>query len=273
MIIRLLLCLVSFGTLYCQDSSSWTIQDASLMTKNYTEPEQHHAVVAVVKVTSEFNFDKTVSKLLELEENKDIQGILFVIDSFGGRMSLHSVIHDMIKAISLEKPTVALIAGAAVSGGYLMASATNYVIAHSFSEIGSIGIVCEYTRYYNPQVMDQGVQANMIKQVVGIGKYKLMDHPFSAEMNEEQMQYAYSKAQQVYDHFVKTVADNRNILVQKASDWADGQFFLSSEALKLGLIDEIGTFFTAKTKLLELINSRNHIQAPKKRLILLFDQE
>lgn len=55
---------------------------------------------------------------------------------------------DIVGAIN--KPIVSLVCEA-LSGGYLLASAANYIIAHKLSTIGAIGINGEYTTDQNFQ--------------------------------------------------------------------------------------------------------------------------
>ena len=52
------------------------------------------------------------------------------------------------------------------------------------------------------------------------------------------------------------MARNRNLSIDNHLDWADAKIFMGHEALKLGLVDEIGTLLDAEQKILELIKQK-----------------
>lgn len=245
-----------------------TITEPTPEIANPTKPK-----VAVVELTNGMNVKKILMKLVEIEEDPSIDGILFTIDHTGGAVSTFSVIHDTIKAVSLKKPTVGLLVGQAFSCGYLMASATDYLIAHSMSEIGSIGIFYEITRFRNAQQKDKDINAELAKEIISAGKFKMIQHPFGPELDDELRNYAQENAQCLYEHFVQTVARNRNLNLEQELLWADGKVFVAPKALQLGLIDEIGTIFTAKQKLLELIQKKNHAHANATSVELIFEKD
>src|SRR3989344_8540726 len=70
-------------------------------------------------------------------ENEDIKTVVLEINSYGGSPVASEEIMNAIRR--LNKPSVAVIRESAVSGGYLIASATNRIFASELSDIGSIG--------------------------------------------------------------------------------------------------------------------------------------
>ena len=44
-----------------------------------------------------------------------------------------------------------------------------------------------------------------------------------------------------YKQFIKDIAENRNLEIAKEKEWADGKIFTGNQALKLKLIDKLGS--------------------------------
>jgi protease-4 len=86
-----------------------------------------------------------------------------------------------------------------------------------------------------------GIKYTTIKQ----GKYKDVgssDRPLTAE--EEQL--LRDQTFKIYEQFIKDVSDSRKIPIQKVREIATGWVYLGTEALDLGLIDNIGTYKDAE---------------------------
>jgi protease-4 len=204
-----------------------------------------------------YDFDTTqlIFNLVEAVKNKEISAILLNIDNTGGSVEKYSAIHDLIKKIRVRKPVVGLITGAALSGGYMIASAVEYLIAQSASTIGSIGVVMELPKYKEPK-MAGNVEAKLEIELFSQGQYKTIWNPYYT-LTDSDRAYLKAEGQKAYDFFLKLVSENRNIDIKNAQEWADAKIHLASDALKLGLINEIGTIFEAEEKLLELIRKKN----------------
>ena len=111
----------------------------------FAEPESEPVnmavppTVALFYLNEEIDFKKTMMDLVAIAKDKSIHGILLIIDSSGGSATKFGTLYDLVKRITQIKPVIILIEGVAMSGGYLLATAGDYIIAHQGSEIGSIG--------------------------------------------------------------------------------------------------------------------------------------
>ena len=85
------------------------------------EIEGHEAANNNTKSTK---YDHLLPQLAELEENDEIQGALFLLNTLGGDVEAGLAIAEMIA--SLSKPTVSLVLGGSHSIGGPLAVATNY---------------------------------------------------------------------------------------------------------------------------------------------------
>lgn len=211
--------------------------------------------VAMILLTNDIDFKSTMFTLAEVARNKEIQGIILIIDNHGGEMGTFCAMHDLIKKISSMKPVISLITGGALSGGYMLACASEYIISHSGSEIGNIGVICEMTKYKNPKIAGN-LKADMEVEIYSGGEFKGLFNPYK-ELSEQDKEYMKESIAKRYECFLDIVAHHRNISKEDAPQWAAGKVHLPHEAIALGLIDSIGTIFEAEQKMLECIATRS----------------
>lgn len=69
-------------------------------------------------------YDEIIPRLVSIENNDDVEGVLFVINTMGGDVSAGLAIAEMIAGLS--KPTVSLVIGESHSIGVPIAVATDY---------------------------------------------------------------------------------------------------------------------------------------------------
>ena len=69
-------------------------------------------------------YDEIIPRLVSIENNDDVDGVLFVINTMGGDVSAGLAIAEMIAGLS--KPTVSLVIGESYSIGVPIAVAANY---------------------------------------------------------------------------------------------------------------------------------------------------
>lgn len=207
--------------------------------------------VAKIEVSEELNFNQIMADLSYAEKNNEIDAILLMIDNYGGSVARFSVLHDMVKAIT--KPVVSLVTAAA-SGGYMVACASDCIISSSMSIIGGIGVYQEVESYSNTKIENPaGLRADVEVQIISAGKFKVCKNPHF-KSNKEHKQYLQEGIDNIYKQFINMVADDRNIKLADSDKWAEGKTFTGSEALKLGLIDHLGTLFKAEEEILNLVS-------------------
>jgi protease IV len=210
--------------------------------------------VAFVFIQDQLDCNAMILQLMALAKDPNIQGVLLIIDNTGGR-GRDFAIRDLLVSIKKRKPVVALIIGHAASGGYLLASAADYIIAHTLSEVGSIGVMLEMTKYKNTKLTGP-IKAELDIEVLRAGKFKGLWHP-NVTLSEQDKSYYAESIQAYYMAFLKLIAQERNLSVEQHEEWADGREFIAEEAVKVGLIDEVGTMFEAEQVMLRLIQERN----------------
>ncbi len=189
---------------------------------------------------------KIVSELNELEKNKNIKGVLFVVNSPGGAVSPSIEIAYAVKRLSAKKPVVAYAVSTMASGSYYASIWANSIIANPGSMIGSIGVI-----FQSFNIKDLVKKIGIEEQTVYAGKYKTVGSVMRDWKNYEKNELQ-TIINDTYQLFIKDVASARGLNVNNHKKFADAHIFLAHKAKKVGLIDEIGTIFEAKNELVKL---------------------
>jgi protease-4 len=123
----------------------------------------------------------------------------------------------------------------AASGGYLIATAADRIVANPGTITGSISAVMHFADVQ--ELMKKvGVRSSVIKS----GKFKDIGSPVR-DMTAEEKQLIQGIVDDIYDQFVRTIAEDRKIPLEKVLSFADGRIFSGRQALQLKLVDELGS--------------------------------
>lgn len=170
----------------------------------------------------------------------NVNSILLNIDSPGGAVDGTETLVDVIRVARETKPVVSFVDGTMASAAYWAGSAADEIIASSnTSQIGSIGVVATHT-----DVSRAEEEAGIKTTEISAGKYKRIASQH-APLSEEGKAEIQSQVDQLYTIFVDSVAENRGVDVETVlEDMADGRVFLSKQAKKRGMIDQIASLET-----------------------------
>ncbi|WP_233704008.1 signal peptide peptidase SppA [Helicobacter mesocricetorum] len=205
-----------------------------------------------------------LEEFYQLEQNPNIKGILLVINSPGGGVAPSVEISEAIKRVSKIKPIVAYAQDSMASGSYLAGMWANFIIANKGALLGSIGVILN------------GVDISELAQKLGIksqslkaGDYKEAG-TFMRPWNSLEEEMLEGLIQEQYKMFVNDVVQARGLDINNQEYFAQGRILSAANALKLGLIDEIGSIYEAQNKLYTLagIEEPHWLQKDKFELYL-----
>lgn len=184
------------------------------------------------------NSDEILATLRMAEQEPEVAGILVRIDSLGGGPVAAEVIADTLKRSS--KPTVAVIREYGDSGGYLIATGAETIIASPFSDVGSIGVTMSYLENAGQNTRD-GLSFVQLSS----GKFKDTGNPNKPLTEDERL--LYERDLKIYhDAFVQKVATNRDLPLATIAKLADGSSMPGALALQNKLIDILGDQETSR---------------------------
>lgn len=197
--------------------------------------------------------NKTLEELEKAKKDKNIKGVLFVVNSPGGAVAPSVELAYAIKELKEIKPVVVYASGVIASGSYYASIWANQIVANPGSVVGSIGVIM------------QGVNAEDLMEKIGIstqtvkaGKYKESGTPTRkwTEFEEKQLQ---NVIDDTYNMFITDVATARNLDVKNHTSFADAKIFTSKQAKEVGLVDEVATLSFAQNKLITLAKVQNPV--------------
>lgn len=200
--------------------------------------------------TEENTYDATASENIVLgiedaENDKSVKAIILEVDSYGGYPVAGEEIAIALK--NAKKPTIALIREGGVSAGYMAASGADIIFASKNSVVGSIGVTMSYLD--NTQ---QNLKEGLNYVSLSSGKFKDTGDP-NKSLSQEEKNLLMRDVIITHENFVKMVAENRGLDIEKVKTLADGSTMLGEMALENGLIDQIGGMFEVKEYLKEKI--------------------
>jgi serine protease SohB len=204
-------------------------------------------LVAVVRLTGIIGYTTplspgmtlaSVSKTLERAFSiKQAKAIAIVINSPGGSPVQSHLIHLRIRALAEEhkKKVIGIVEDVAASGGYMIASAADEIVADPSSIVGSIGVVSASFGFHQ-LIKKIGIE----RRVYTAGEKKMMLDPFQPE-NPDDVKRLKAAQQEIHRLFISLVKERRGKRL-KGTDKTlfSGEFWTAGEAEKLGLIDGLG---------------------------------
>ncbi len=177
--------------------------------------------------------------------NPIIEGLILDINSPGGSAVPSALIMEAV--LNFSKPVVAYIRDSGTSGAYLIASAANKIVAHNYSVIGAIGIAL------NPYLEFSGLMEDYNVTYINLSypEHKDVGAPYR-EMSELEYNWSINKLIRLYDSFLSSASENRNMTIEELRPYANGSYYIGVEGLEYGLIDAIGSFNDAKDLLISI---------------------
>ncbi len=178
---------------------------------------------------------QTVLKALKTVKEKKFPAVLLRIDSPGGTVADSQEIYEALKQLRKNVKVVASFGNISASGGVYIGVGAEYIVANPGTITGSIGVILRGNNL--ERLLDKvGVSFKVIKS----GPYKDI-LSFDRELTSEEQTILQEMIDVSYQQFVNTVAQGRNLDVEKVKSFADGRIFTGQQALELGVVDRLGT--------------------------------
>jgi protease IV len=176
-------------------------------------------------------FSETIA---ELRRNKNIKAVVLRVNSPGGSATASDRMQRELKLLSKEKPLVVSMGNVAASGGYYISANASRIFAQPNTITGSIGVIGLQLNFQK-LASNQGLTWDVVKTS------KFADSAtVSRPKTKEELAIAQKFVNQIYDEFLDRVAEGRKIPKDKVNEIAQGRVWSGTEALKIGLVDELG---------------------------------
>jgi protease IV len=191
--------------------------------------------IARVTIDGMITEDRDMLRLLKrLSENKQVQGVIFSINSPGGTTTGGEAMFEAIREVGKTKPVVAQFGTVAASAAYIAGLATDHIVARGNSITGSVGVLVQWPEF-SGLLEKVGVKMNEIKS----GPLKAvpsMFEPVSPE-GRKSTEAMIAESQQ---WFLGLVRERRGVTTSAIPGLEQGRIYSGREALQYKLVDAIG---------------------------------
>lgn len=180
--------------------------------------------------------DRFAGIIAKVRADSTVKAVVFRVNSPGGTVLAASKIKEEIDLTRAVKPVIASYGDYAASGGYWISNSCDHIFSNATTLTGSIGVFSAIPEF--GKTLKDIVHVNMVP----VKSHKHSDmlsltRPFDAGETAWMQVYV----DDIYNSFVSIVAQGRDMTFEAVDEIAQGRVWTGADALKIGLVDEIGT--------------------------------
>ncbi|MBR3563138.1 MAG: signal peptide peptidase SppA [Bacteroidales bacterium] len=178
--------------------------------------------------------DRFIKVIDQIRADKGIKAVVLRVNSPGGSvMASEKIKHELDL---LEVPVIASYGELAASGGYWISNGCDKIFSDPTTLTGSIGVFGMI-----PEA------SKTLKNVAHVGVYSAKTHKhadmtrLTRPFDQAEYNYMLRSIEAIYDKFTTIVAEGRNLEKKRVDEIGQGRVWAGTDALQIGLVDEIGT--------------------------------
>ena len=191
-------------------------------------------------------YNTLIKDIRAIAADNSIKAVVFRVNSPGGSAFASEQIWKALEDLKAVKPLVVSMGDYAASGGYYISCNANYIVAEPTTLTGSIGVF--------------GIIPNLsglVSDKLGVNFEEVKTHKFGTlhtmrAATEDEKVKIQRGVEFTYDLFTKRCADGRVMEQDSIKAIAGGRVWTGSDAVNLGLVDELGGLNVAVAKAAEL---------------------
>jgi protease IV len=183
--------------------------------------------------SSQIGGDRLSLELRDLRLDPHVKAIVLRVNSPGGSATASDLIQREVILARKVKPVVVSMGTVAASGGYWISTYGDRIFAEPETITGSIGV---FGLLPNVKQLanDHGITFD------GVQTARLAMPSLSRPATPEELARIQAVVDDVYEQFLSKVAESRQMKRDAVQEVAQGRVWSGREALKLGLVDEMG---------------------------------
>ncbi|HSD96094.1 MAG TPA: S49 family peptidase [Sulfuricaulis sp.] len=203
--------------------------------------KRHTALVDLdgeISASSQASADNVISGLRAAFESTSTVGVILRANSPGGSPVQSGYINDEIKRLRTKYPKVplyAVIGDVCASGCYYAVAAADKIYADKASIVGSIGVLMNGFGF-----VDTMKKLGVERRLMTSGEHKGFLDPFGP-VKPAEAKHAQELLDQIHQQFIDIVRQGRGKALKETKDMYSGLFWTGDDAIKLGLVDELGS--------------------------------
>jgi protease-4 len=205
---------------------------AGVLLAIYAVPVPRVAVIRFQGLIWEESVPYLADMLESAAEDRSIRAVVLELDSPGGDVTATEELYFRVLELRRSKPVVVTIDYLAASGGYYLAAAGDHIYAKPASLVGNVGVIT-----FLPSVDEQRVTD---EDYVSTGPYKFS----GGSRGDYVLQIELAKL-----GFLEAVYSQRGERLRvEREQLASGEVYMGLQALRMGLVDDLGANSEAVTE-------------------------
>lgn len=164
-----------------------------------------------------------------------VKAIVMRVNSPGGSALASDIIRREVELAKDAKPFIISMGDVAASGGYWISTNADYIFAQPTTITGSIGVFGIIPNFQGLMTNKLGITFDNVSTNKNANFIDVM-----APMSEFQEAKINAQIIEIYDDFINLVSETRGLEPEFVNDIARGRVWTGTDALRLGLVDELG---------------------------------
>ena len=184
--------------------------------------------------------DRFAGIISSVRADSTVKAVVLRVASPGGSVMASEKIRTEIDLLRKDKPVIASYGSYAASGGYWISNSCDKIFSDKSTLTGSIGVFSMIPDFSGTaeKVFHVGVTN------VGSSRHSDM-YSLTRPLDAEETAYMQRSVDDIYEAFLENVSAGRGMDKAEIDEIAQGRVWTGSDALKIGLVDEIGTLADA----------------------------
>jgi protease-4 len=190
-------------------------------------------------------------ELRRLRQDDRVKAVVLRVNSPGGSASASELIQREVVLTKKVKPLVVSMGHLAASGGYWISTYGDRIFAEPTTITGSIGV---FGLLPNVKKLanEHGITWDSVQTAKLANPMTLTRPKNDVELNRIQ-----GVVDHIYEQFISKVADSRKLKKETVQEIAQGRVWSGQEAVKLGLVDELGGLDAALNHAAKMAKAEN----------------
>jgi len=196
--------------------------------------------------------ESTAALLRQARIDDTVKAVVMQVDSPGGSSFASEIIRqEVLELQAAGKPVVVSMSTYAASGGYWISAPADKIFASPSTITGSIGVFGMFMTFEDSlDYLGVNVDGVASTDIAGMSAMRELDPRFG--------QILQRNVESAYNQFITMVGENRDMTPKAVDKIAQGRVWIGSQALELGLVDELGDLDDAIASAAEMAELDNY---------------
>ena len=184
--------------------------------------------------------DRYAEILAQVRQDSTIKAVVLRVNSPGGSVLASDKIRTELELIQESRPVIASFGDYAASGGYWISAGCDRIYTNRTSLTGSIGVFSMIPDFSGT------IEDKLHINITPVNSNRHSDlYNGLRPLDTKEIAYMQTNVENIYREFTEIVSEGRDLTVAEVDAIAQGRVWTGSDALLIGLADEIGTIENA----------------------------